>query len=67
MIWGVVFWSLWHHRNQIVFKNGQADVAVVIDGVKTSSWKWWVGRSKGNPCLLYEWQSEPIVCMAMLK
>jgi hypothetical protein len=65
MICGAVFWSLWHHRNQIVFENGVAEVAVVIDRVKISSWKWWVGRLRGNPCLLYEWQSEPIVCMAM--
>jgi hypothetical protein len=65
MICGAVFWSLWHHRNQIVFEHGVAEVAVVIDRVKISSWKWWVGRLRGNPCLLYEWQSEPIVCMAM--
>ncbi|CAJ2672512.1 unnamed protein product [Trifolium pratense] len=64
MIWGAVIWALWQHRNQIVFENGTAEAAVVIETVKTSSWKWWIGISNGNPCLLYEWLSEPIVCMA---
>jgi hypothetical protein len=57
----VMIWELWHNRNQIVFDNGIADVEAVIDRVKTVSWKWWIARSTGSPCLLYEWLSEPIV------
>ncbi|MCI78676.1 hypothetical protein A2U01_0099947, partial [Trifolium medium] len=49
MVWGAVIWALWQQRNQIVFENGTAEEAVVIETVKTSSWKWWIGRSKGSP------------------
>jgi hypothetical protein len=65
MVWAAVFWVIWYHRNQIVFENGRLDAALVIDRIKTVSWKWWMSRSKGKPCLLYEWLSEPMICMAM--
>jgi hypothetical protein len=64
MVWGAVIWALWQHRNNIVFENGRPDSVTVIDRIKTSSWKWWMGRANGSPCLLYEWLSEPLVCMA---
>jgi hypothetical protein len=64
MVWGAVIWAVWFHRNQIVFENGRTDTAVVIDNIKTFSWKWWMGRPNGSPCLLYEWMSEPLICMA---
>ncbi|PNX87107.1 ribonuclease H, partial [Trifolium pratense] len=31
MILGAVIWALWQHRNQIVFENGTAEAAVVIE------------------------------------
>ncbi|MCI96824.1 hypothetical protein A2U01_0118124, partial [Trifolium medium] len=47
MVWGAVIWALWQHWNLIVFENETSEAATVIETVKISSWKWWIGRSKG--------------------
>jgi hypothetical protein len=64
LIWNSVIWMLWRHRNCIIFENGIRDVAKVVEDIKVSSWKWWIGRANVPSCLLYEWMQEPRVCIA---
>jgi hypothetical protein len=64
MIWGAVIWTLWRNRNLIVFENRNNHSSGLVEDVKILSWKWWLGRSKASPCLLYEWVSEPRMCPA---
>ncbi|GAU35033.1 hypothetical protein TSUD_103560 [Trifolium subterraneum] len=64
MIWNAVVWALWRQRNRIIFENGTGDLNGVVEEIKVSSWKWWIGRSKSDPCLLYEWNQEPLLCLA---
>jgi hypothetical protein len=64
MIWKAVIWTVWRQRNKKVFENEGIDLARLIDDVKTISWKWWVGRSNVAPVLLYEWVSEPLICLS---
>ncbi|PNX87037.1 hypothetical protein L195_g043121, partial [Trifolium pratense] len=56
-----MIWLMWRHRNKVIFETGLIDMAGVLDDIKTTSWKWWIGRSKASPCLLYEWNSEPVL------
>ncbi|PNX79781.1 ribonuclease H, partial [Trifolium pratense] len=35
----------------------------LVDEVKIASWKWWIGKSKASPCLFYEWNVEPEICL----
>ncbi|CAJ2668672.1 unnamed protein product [Trifolium pratense] len=63
MIWNAVIWVIWRHRNSIIFYNGVADLAGLVDEVKIASWKWWIGKSKASPCLFYEWNVEPEICL----
>jgi hypothetical protein len=65
MIWNTVIWSIWRHRNKIVFEGGVSDLSSLIEVIKVSSWRWWIGRKDSPPCLLYEWLSEPGVCLNM--
>jgi hypothetical protein len=64
MIWIAVLWSIWRHRNKIIFDNGVKDAAGLLEEVKTMSWKWWNGRLATKPCLLYEWLAEPEICLS---
>jgi hypothetical protein len=64
MIWKAVIWSVWRQRNKKVLENEGIDLVRLIDDVKTISWKWWVGRSNVAPVLLYEWVSEPLICLS---
>jgi hypothetical protein len=63
MIWSTVIWTIWRHRNRIIFYNGQLDGASMIDEVKVSSWKRWISRFNYPPCLFYEWIAEPEYCL----
>jgi hypothetical protein len=65
MIWNAMIWGIWRHRNQIVFDNGVKDSAKLLDDVKLMAWKWWISRGTQSPCLLYEWISEPEICLSM--
>jgi cbb3-type cytochrome oxidase subunit 3 len=40
MIWIAVIWTVWRHRNKIVFENGAVDLVGLLDDVKTISWRW---------------------------
>jgi hypothetical protein len=64
MLWSAVIWSIWRHRNSLIFENGALDLAGLVEEIKTTSWKWWIGRSNSSPCLLYEWISEPGICLS---
>jgi hypothetical protein len=63
MIWCAVIWSVWRHRNRIIFDNRTVDRDSLVDDVQIASWRWWLGRTKASPCLFYEWLAEPGFCM----
>jgi hypothetical protein len=64
MIWNATIWAIWRHRNKVIFENGVSDSAKLLEDIQTSSWKWWLGRTKMSPCLLYEWIYEPGICLS---
>ncbi|MCH79830.1 hypothetical protein A2U01_0000588 [Trifolium medium] len=63
MICSSVVWNIWRCRNSVLFENGRGAVAELIEAVKVSSWKWWLGNSSSSHCLFYEWQAEPRLCL----
>jgi hypothetical protein len=64
MIWISLIWTVWRHRNRIIFENGSVNLTELLDDVKIMSWKWWIGKLNSPPPLLYEWISEPTICLA---
>nr|KYP39156.1 hypothetical protein KK1_039554 [Cajanus cajan] len=40
VVWVSVIWSLWLHRNVIIFQQGVMDCKEVLDSIKLRSWKW---------------------------
>jgi hypothetical protein len=64
MIWNGVVWAIWRRRNAVIFDNGRRDAVEIIEEIKVTTWKWWISQSKVSNSLLYEWQMEPILCMA---
>jgi hypothetical protein len=64
LIWKALIWTIWRHRNKVMFDNGRIDLVSLVDEVKTVSWRWWLGGTINTPCLLYEWISEPLICIS---
>jgi hypothetical protein len=49
LIWKAVIWTIWRHRNKVMFDNGRIDLVSLVDEVKTVSWRWWLGRTINTP------------------
>jgi hypothetical protein len=65
MIWKVVVWSLWRHRNLVMFGNGIIDSEKkVLEEVKVLTWRWCLNRAQIAHSLPYEWRVQPKLCMA---
>jgi hypothetical protein len=43
MIWKAVIWMVWRQRNMKIFEIEVLDLARLLDDVKKTSWKWWLG------------------------
>ncbi|KAK2406586.1 hypothetical protein QL285_042301 [Trifolium repens] len=58
-IWCAVLWTVWRHRNRIIFDNGVVDAAAILEDIKIASWKWWLRKGEAHLSLFYEWSKEP--------
>jgi hypothetical protein len=63
IVWLAFIWWMWKSRNDVVFNNVTFDGPMVLDSIKQASWQWFVNNTAKGPCLLYEWEWEPTVCM----
>jgi hypothetical protein len=52
-------------RNAMVFNNANFNWERVVEEVKFSSWKTIKARYKNFSCNLFEWKSNPLICMGM--
>ncbi|XP_057443960.1 uncharacterized protein LOC130736131 [Lotus japonicus] len=66
VVWIAVIWSIWSHRNAIIFKEGDIDIDKVIDDLQFKSWIWLRGKFKDFGCSLYEWQTHPSIYLSLL-
>ncbi|PNX58383.1 hypothetical protein L195_g059164, partial [Trifolium pratense] len=42
---GMLVWSIWTSRNDIIFAGGSSTIDNLVDRVKLSSWKWFLGKN----------------------
>jgi hypothetical protein len=63
VIWHAVLWVIWKVRNDRIFNNKLLTVEEVVDAVKLTAWRWYLGKLTKHPCLWYEWLYEPICCL----
>jgi hypothetical protein len=62
LMWHAVVWSIWTSRNDIIFASGSSTIDNLVDKVKLSSWKWFIGKNPDSPCSFYEWEVQPLLC-----
>lgn len=66
VLWIAVIWAIWNLRNNLIFRNGQLDIAKMLDGIQFKTWSWLRGKLKGFQYNLYEWQAQPLLCINSL-
>ncbi|KAK2352608.1 hypothetical protein QL285_090337 [Trifolium repens] len=54
LVWHAVVWTIWTFRNDNIFVGGLSTIGNLIDKVKLSSWKWFLGKNPGSHCSFYE-------------
>lgn len=62
-IWLAVIWSIWIHRNAVVFKREQLNLEELVEQVKLRSWLWLKSLLQSFKSSFYEWITEPQICM----
>lgn len=66
VLWMAVIWSLWIHRNHIIFRDTRSREEEVLEAALLRTWHWISSRVKGCSFSVYDWLSNPIVCIKML-
>lgn len=65
-IWLAIIWTLWLHRNRVIFREGVKDAERVFDLAQMRAWNWLKARYKRFRYSLYEWVTNPVYCLQIL-
>lgn len=63
VVWGAVLWSLWTHRNGIIFKGHHLDFNVVVELIQYRARAWISTYWKKATFSFYEFYSNHAYCM----
>ncbi|XP_057426582.1 uncharacterized protein LOC130720014 [Lotus japonicus] len=55
-VWRAVVWSVWLHRNDIIFRDAVLDIDYLLDMIQFRSWNWVRHKVKGVGFSLFEWK-----------
>lgn len=48
IIWLVIVWCIWLHRNKIIFEGGATDYLGLLHHIKSTSWVWLSANRRGS-------------------
>lgn len=65
-IWLSTVWFIWHLRSRVLFNGEVLNWSRAIDSIQFRSWLWLKGKAKSFDFSLYEWSSNPLVCLESL-
>ncbi|KAG5106921.1 hypothetical protein JHK82_043891 [Glycine max] len=65
-IWVAMIWSIWKHRNGVVFNIKSSDLLSLVDHIKLFSWSWLKGKEQNFLCSFHDWESNPLLCISSL-
>jgi hypothetical protein len=65
ILWLSIVDAIWKSRNAMIFNNANFNWDRVVEEIKVSSWKILKARDKNFCYNLYEWNSNPLICMGM--
>jgi len=65
IVWVIMIWSIWKHRNDIIFKDKSCDVLEIFALAQVKSWV--VIKAKYREVLFSysDWCIDPIQCIRM--
>jgi hypothetical protein len=67
LIWLATMWSIWKHKNEMIFKGVNPDAIALLNDIKAVSWFWLscrYGRNSSIPFL--NWNLDPLDCLCSI-
>lgn len=66
IIWVAVCWSLWLHRNEIIFRGATLDAGKLFDLIQFRSWSWLTAKYGSFQASMCDWITNPSCCLLYL-
>jgi len=66
-VWAAIVWSLWEHRNSVMFHQGVVDEEEVLHKAQLKSWSWLKYKGNNLSYSLTDWMLNPIPCLTSYK
>lgn len=67
LIWFTIVWSIWLHRNGILFRGEELDLENLVDSIKMKAWHWIRANVDGAYFSFMEWHVNPLECIKQCK
>jgi len=65
-MWASVVWSIWKHRNRVIFNQGKIDVEEIFTLAQVQSWVWMKHKERKVNFSYSEWILSPLTCIKMV-
>nr|AFK35761.1 unknown [Lotus japonicus] len=62
-VWWAVIWTVWNHRNDVIFRDEEVQMHKAMEMVKLKSWQWLNARKHNFSYSLYEWYCDSLSCI----
>ena len=61
VICGVVLWSLWNYRNELIFGTTPPNCSILFDNIVDCSYRWFSSRNKSSSISWNNWIQNPLM------
>lgn len=63
LVWFAIVWSIWLHRNDIIFNNCGLEFDKLYDAIRLPAWKWCANYVQDSYFSYPNWCMNPISCL----
>jgi len=64
-LWVLVVWSIWKHKNRVIFNQAKLDVEEIFTLAQVQSWVWMKHKERKVTFSFPDWILSPLTCINM--
>ena len=65
-LWVSIVWSIWKHRNRVIFNQAKVDAEEIFTMTQVQSWVWMKHKEKKVKFSFSDWILSPLTCVNMV-
>lgn len=66
VMWCAMVWSIWCHKNKIIFERVELDFDDTMEHIRLREWSWLATKVNNFSYSFYEWYMNPAYCIKLL-